>query len=242
MALVKISTWLALLAFGASAALAQEHPPLGHGITLLVSGGLHAGNQADDFHTALVGAGLDYSVCNEPGHTCIGEFPADEGPLLGLSFAYAWTPHWEVRALVNGLAQSPWDFGGRVNPDLDFELREDEAMRYGLILSRRILSAYVRLGAGPTIIHTHITSRDREYGETWEEPHTRLGFALDSGFTWPRYTRVLLDLSVQYWYGGDVDYGPYPVRDINGTVVTTIPESTYSLNRFWFGVGFGIRI
>lgn len=237
---------LALLGAFAGAARAAEPLSEDKRVSFMVFGGVgFAGVPGQDFEDALRMATLDDDYFPLADGTGAGESrptPVSENGrwAYGGTLGYALSPEWEVRGIVRGEEQV--DAYGvrqvlyRVQLTLDAT-----SMRYALLVGYRPLASYVRVGAGVALTSAEVRARD-DWTRFPADSDTRLGFVVEGALTWPLRARLFAEASAQYWYAGEMTYGPYDVRNGIGNIQVYFPSSKYSLDRVCAAVGLGVRI
>jgi hypothetical protein len=189
---------------------------------------------------ALIDASFNADYCgpSDPGFCSGGSTPTGSGGAFAYSFAlgYSLNPRWEIRALAS-LEDGCTSTGVRRLPARSEIHLHGRTSRWGVLMLYRPPGSVLRIGLGPAL---HQAEAGLLVGG--RERSTCLGAAFDAGLSFPRRSRIFVDLEAQYWYGGDTQFGPYDTDGFLEPLTPSFPSSSYSVDRLIVGLGLGFRI
>jgi hypothetical protein len=242
---IAVGAGVALLAGLPAAAAGAAGPlPEDQRVSLTLFGSVNLGNPGQDFESALRAATLadDYfPLADGSGGDQSRPTPVSEGGrwAYGVALGYALAPEWEVRGLVRGEEEVSAYGVRQVLYRVQLSL-EASSTRYAALIAYRPLGSVVRIGLGPALTSAEVRARD-DWTEFPGNSDTRFGFLAEGAATWPLRSRFFAEAAAQYWYAGEMSYGPYDVRNGIGNIQVYFPGSKYSLDRTSLTFGAGVR-
>lgn len=239
----------ALLSYSADSARAAD-VNRGHGWELMLSGGYQpVDNSAADLEQGLRDGQLDGNPCGNPGEIFCSSVPMPSSDFDRLSYTIglsrSLTRRFGLQALFSssdlGSSYGYFDGGYGAIYDADLDIRHKRLSVLGLAAKFRPLPE-IYLGLGPALywLDFNIVTGDAQFFDF--QRARRFGIIAIGGLTLPKSSRFFVNAGLQYRHAGKFTLGPFDAKNINGDVLTAMPETKVSMNHLVLLLGVGLRM